>query len=56
MKKPDVEIYEFVLQNNNLLAHETIFLDDNSDNLAGANKAGIRTFHVQQPDQIFSLF
>lgn len=56
MKKPDVEIYEYVLQNNNLLAHETIFLDDNADNLAGANKAGIRTFHVQQPDQIFSLF
>lgn len=56
MKKPDVEIYEYVLQSNNLLPHETIFLDDNSDNLAGANKAGIRTFHVQQPDQIFSIF
>lgn len=56
MKKPDVEIYEYVLQNNNLLPQETIFLDDNVDNLAGANKAGIRTFHVQQPDQIFSLF
>ncbi len=56
MKKPDVEIYEYVLQNNNLRAHETIFLDDNADNLAGANKAGIRTFHVQHPDQIFLLF
>lgn len=56
MKKPDVEIYEYVLHDNNLLPQETIFLDDNSDNLAGASKAGIRTFHVQQPDQIFSLF
>lgn len=56
MKKPDVEIYEYVLQNNNLNAQETIFLDDNSDNLVGATKAGIRTFHVQQPDLIFSLF
>ncbi len=56
MKKPDVEIYEYVLQDNKLLAQETIFLDDNSDNLLGAIQAGIRTFHVQQPDQIFSLF
>lgn len=56
MRKPDVEIYEHVLQSNDLLPHETIFLDDNKDNLAGANKAGIQTFHVQHPDQIFSLF
>lgn len=56
MSKPDVEIYEHVLQSNNLIAHETIFLDDNKDNLAGANKVGIQTFHVQHPDQIFSLF
>lgn len=56
MKKPDVEIYEYVLSNSNLHPQETIFLYDNLDNLAGANKAGIRTFHVQQPDQIFSLF
>lgn len=56
MKKPDVEVYEYVLQNNNLHPQETIFLDDNPENLAGAKKAGIKTFHVQQPDQIFSLF
>lgn len=56
MSKPDVEIYEYVLQSNNLVAHETIFLDDNKDNLVGANKAGIQTFHVQHPDQLFSLF
>jgi putative hydrolase of the HAD superfamily len=56
MSKPDVEIYQYVLQSNDLVPHETIFLDDNKDNLVGANKAGIQTFHVQHPDQIFSLF
>jgi putative hydrolase of the HAD superfamily len=56
MRKPDLEIYEHVLQTNGLIPHETIFLDDNKDNLTGANKAGIKTFHVQQPDQLFSLF
>jgi glucose-1-phosphatase len=56
LSKPDVAIYEHVLAQNNLMSAETIFLDDNKDNLAGANKAGIQTFHVQHPDQIFSLF
>ncbi len=56
MRKPDIKIYEFVVKSNNLLPHETIFLDDNKDNLEGASKVGIKTFHVQQPDQIFSLF
>jgi putative hydrolase of the HAD superfamily len=56
MAKPDVEVYEFVIQSNQLDPKETIFLDDNKDNLVGANKAGIQTFHVQHPDLIFSLF
>jgi len=56
LSKPDVTIYNHVLSQNNLSPEETIFLDDNKDNLIGANKAGIQTFHVQHPDQIFSLF
>jgi len=56
MRKPDEEIYNYVLQNNNLNSVETLFLDDNTDNLAGANKSGIRTIHVHQPDVIFSIF
>ncbi len=56
MRKPDLEIFEHVLHTSNLIPEETLFLDDNKDNLTGANKAGIKTFHVQEPDQIFSLF
>jgi len=56
MRKPDAEIYEHVLQSSNLVPQETIFLDDNKDNLTGANQVGIQTYHVQQPDQIFTLF
>ncbi len=56
MRKPDVEIYEYVLHAHDLVPHETIFLDDNKDNLLGANNAGIKTFHVEHPDQIYSLF
>jgi putative hydrolase of the HAD superfamily len=56
LSKPDTAIYEYVIDKNNLQAEETIFLDDNLDNLAGADKVGIKTFHVKEPDQIFSLF
>lgn len=56
MRKPDPEIYEFVLKENGLQADETIFLDDNVANLKGAASVGIQTFHVTHPDLIFSLF
>jgi FMN phosphatase YigB (HAD superfamily) len=56
LSKPDVAIYNHVLLQNGLEPEATIFLDDNKDNLTGANKVGIKTFHVQHPDQIFSLF
>jgi len=56
MRKPDAEIYDYVLKENNLKASETIFLDDNAANLKGAASVGIQTFHVTHPDLIFSLF
>jgi epoxide hydrolase-like predicted phosphatase len=56
MRKPDTEIYALVLGENKLLAQETLFLDDNASNLEGAAQLGIQTFHVQNPDMIFSLF
>jgi len=56
MRKPEREIYDHVLNENNLIAEQTLFLDDNLDNLEGAATVGIKTFHVQHPDSIFSLF
>lgn len=56
LSKPDVAIYQHVLNDQNLLPSETVFLDDNQDNLAGAAKAGLHTFYVQQPNQIFEFF
>jgi len=56
MRKPDVEIFDYVLKENQLDPSETLFLDDNLSNLRGAEQAGIKTFHVQTPELIFSLF
>ena len=56
MRKPDKKIFEYVLNENNLIAEQTLFLDDNLDNLKGAEAVGIHTFHVQQPESLLSLF
>lgn len=47
--KPHPEIYEQVLKEAGLSAHETLFLDDNADNIRGADAVGIQTIHVQKP-------
>lgn len=55
-RKPDAEIFEQVLEENNLQASQTLFLDDNADNIAGAKALGIQTVHVTTPDLILDYF
>lgn len=50
LRKPSIAIYEEVLKCANLKAEETVFLDDNYDNIIGAQKAGIHTIHVTDKD------
>ena len=56
MRKPDVEIFEHVLDDNDLVAEETLFLDDNALNTEGAAKAGIKTVYITSPEQVFHVF
>jgi putative hydrolase of the HAD superfamily len=55
MSKPDLEIYQHVLEQNNLKAEETLFIDDNKDNIIGAQAAGLHVIYVQAPDTILEL-
>lgn len=55
-RKPDIEIYQQVLDENALIPEHTIFLDDNVGNLEGANKLGIKTIHIPSPDFLYTLF
>jgi epoxide hydrolase-like predicted phosphatase len=41
--KPEPAFYEEVLKNSGLLASETVFIDDNADNIKGAESLGIQT-------------
>lgn len=55
LSKPHLEIYNFVLQEQQLNPTETVFIDDNKDNILGAQKAGLHTIHVEAPQTILEL-
>jgi epoxide hydrolase-like predicted phosphatase len=44
LRKPDADIYEFVLAQEDLLPTEVLFIDDREDNILAASKLGIHTF------------
>lgn len=45
--KPEAEIYEHLLTEYQLTPEKTVFIDDNRENLAGADEFGIKTIHFQ---------
>jgi FMN phosphatase YigB (HAD superfamily) len=56
-KKPDTAIYEFVLNENNLIAEETLFVDDLEENTDAAHKLGIHTWNlVPGKEDVTELF
>lgn len=47
MRKPDAEIFELVLRENDLKPEETLFIDDTHTNFTEAEALGIQTFHLK---------
>jgi putative hydrolase of the HAD superfamily len=54
MRKPDSEIFEFVLNENGLRAEETLFIDDSIQHIEGATRCGLQTIHHQQSESLES--
>ena len=48
-RKPFSDIYKIILNRYNLIASESIFIDDNIRNIKAANKFGIKTIHFKNP-------
>jgi HAD superfamily hydrolase (TIGR01549 family) len=44
MRKPDKEIFEFVLEQNSLKPEETVFIDDSIQHVQGAGACGINAY------------
>lgn len=47
LRKPNTAIYEYVLQENTLIADETLFIDDTKENTDSAKGLGILCWHLQ---------
>ncbi|MFC4097016.1 HAD family hydrolase [Euzebyella saccharophila] len=47
LRKPNAEIYQFVLDQNNLVAEETFFIDDTKENTDAATELGIHCWNMQ---------
>lgn len=57
LRKPNANIYEFVLQENNIIASESLFIDDTKENTDAASKLGIHTWNInEKTEDITNLF
>ncbi|MEC5147896.1 HAD family phosphatase [Chitinophaga sp. 212800010-3] len=55
-RKPEKESYLMVINENGLIAGETLFVDDLQANIEGANAVGLQTIHLQTPKTILDIF
>lgn len=46
LRKPNTDIFEFVLNNHQLKPEQCLFIDDNADNIATAKALDIKTWHI----------
>lgn len=52
--KPNLDFYEFILDKYKINANELLFLDDNIENVNGANVLGIKTIKVEKNSNLIS--
>ena len=57
MRKPESAIFEFVIKEHNLLPKNTLFVDDNLQNIESADKLGLQVWHLQKGEEdVIDLF
>ena len=56
LRKPDAEIFQLVLDENNLLAEETLFADDSLQHIDGAKKINLPTLYIEKGKMISDYF
>lgn len=55
LRKPDVAIFQLVINENKLNPSETLFVDDIESNMAGAKEAGLQFLHIGPGTSILDL-
>jgi HAD superfamily hydrolase (TIGR01509 family) len=56
LRKPDIEIFEYILTEQKLIAEEVFFIDDSPQHIASAKKLGIHCHHLLENEDVITLF
>jgi putative hydrolase of the HAD superfamily len=57
LRKPNTDIYNFVLEANHLVVDETLFVDDTKENIVAAKSLGIQVWHlIPENEEVLELF
>lgn len=55
LRKPNKEVYDYVMEDSQLRAEETLFIDDALVNVEAARKTGMKAIHLQPGKTLFDL-
>lgn len=55
-RKPDVECFRQVIEENSLNPEKTLFIDDSPQHIEGAKKIGLQTFHLEKGREVKTVF
>ncbi|VXC23499.1 Haloacid dehalogenase [Flavobacterium sp. 9AF] len=50
-RKPDENTYKYIINNHNLVPKKTLFVDDKLENIEGAKKVGLQTWHLNPKEE-----
>lgn len=57
LRKPNADIFEYVLKTEDLIAEECLFIDDTPENTIAAARLGIHTWHLEPTrEDVIDLF
>ncbi|HKK11007.1 MAG TPA: HAD family phosphatase [Bacteroidales bacterium] len=56
LRKPNPEIFNFVLKDAGIVASETLFVDDSELNIEAAEKVGLKTLYKSQHNEVADYF
>ena len=51
MRKPNLDFYEFVIDDISIYPSRMLFLDDRLDNIEAAREAGMKAVQIFNPDK-----
>jgi putative hydrolase of the HAD superfamily len=55
MRKPDAEVFKFILESEHLQKEALLFIDDSEQHVIGARSLGIQAMLLEKGDDVISL-